>query len=97
MEHLLAKLRTIAGHHAATPDRDFDALLGDLKTALADYTPGYAYRARMSWDTCQGDHGWFLVETDANASLLASKGHQVEARLAGDWAAYGTEAGHASN
>jgi hypothetical protein len=91
MDKLLAALKALTEHHSASPNRDFDALLSGLKTALTCYEPRYAYRARMSWDTSMGDHGWFGVETDENAALLADKGHQVEAHLAGDWMTYPIE------
>lgn len=88
MDKLLASLTHLAANHPAVQARDFDALLGELKTVLADFTPVYAYRARMSWDTVMGEHGWFDPGSEASASILAGKGHQVEARLAGDWIAY---------
>lgn len=88
MDKLLASLTHLAAHHPATQARDFDALLGELKTVLAGFTPAYAYRARMSWDTVMGEHGWFDPGNEASAAILAGKGHQVEARLAGDWIVY---------
>lgn len=88
MDKLLASLAHLATHHPATQTRDFDALLTELTTVLNNYEPSYAYRVRMSWDENMGEHGWFDPGSQVSAETLATRGHQVQCRLAGDWMSF---------
>jgi hypothetical protein len=85
MEQLIADLKALVARHAASPNRDFGALIGQLNAvvAKAETEPAqyqYQYRHHMAWDAT-----WQDIDESQLPHVLKN-GHTVQRRrVYGGW------------
>lgn len=84
MDNLSSALAALTARHDNSPDKNFDALLAEVKH-LADNPPatGHEYRHHPGWDDT-----WMELDA-AQVELVLKRGHQVERRrIVGGWESY---------
>lgn len=84
MDNLSSALAALVARHDNSPDKDFDALLAEVKQ-LAGEPPatGYEYRNNPGWDS-----SWFELD-ESQLDLVLERGHHVQRRrIVGDWEDY---------
>lgn len=84
MDTFAAALSDLAARHEASPEKDFDALLAEVKQ-LAGNAPasGYIYRNNPGWDST-----WFELD-ESQLDLVLERGHYVQRRrIMGGWEDY---------
>lgn len=79
MKQLIADLKALVDRHAASPGRDFGALIGNLNAVLAQAEANpqnvqYLYRHHQGWDDT-----WLDLD-EAHVGIVLKQGHTVERR-----------------
>ncbi|WP_227471680.1 hypothetical protein [Paenarthrobacter sp. YJN-5] len=84
MDNLSPALAALAARHEASLDKDFDALLAEVKQ-LAGHPPatGYEYRHNLGWDRT-----WMELD-ESQVDIVLERGHPVQRRrIMGGWEDY---------